>query len=343
MELVELLHGGPEDNYRPYLHLRGELVQARPAVELPYGVDELVLRRGVGVPVDAFYDFTHKQLTTLVSKGYFSEHFAVPDDVTGIPWTLPGTADFLVVAPEFADQPPLVFMSVHDQTSLALDEASSGYDLAEYFPDVSQTISAEAEQASDLTPELTAAGNDMFHDVQFEQHLTPAPAAGMASEDERAAVPEGVFSRLVSEIEAKQSPTPAAVEEVEQEASGEPEIAPGSAWDVYLSRVAPGVERALSGEGHSDTGAATEAIVEDAHTEATEETSAATTDVSTPSGFIDFTVEEPDLELEPLSAQFSTHAEDEQRRVARQRDARIRAEVEAIAADDRSGDEQPTL
>jgi len=45
MELVELLHSGPEDNYRPYLHMRGELTEATPAVELPYGVTELAMRR----------------------------------------------------------------------------------------------------------------------------------------------------------------------------------------------------------------------------------------------------------------------------------------------------------
>ncbi len=253
MELVELLHGDAESNYRPYLHLRGELTSAVPAVALPYGVDELALRSGAGVPVDAFYDFSHKQLADLVAKGYFSPAFQVPEAMSGIPWNLPGKADFLVVAPELADEAPLVFMRVHDQNSMALDEVTSGYELTAYFPDVV----AEAEAQVDVDHVGTAqaqiavdAALDVFADVNFDVDAPTAVTPVLAEESAaaRAVVPDGVFSRLLAEIEERHAAVlPAAPTEAEAEEG----VVPGSAEDVYLSRIAPGVDHVFT-EGFAE-------------------------------------------------------------------------------------------
>lgn len=356
VELVELLHGGPEDNFRPYLHLRGELTAAQPAVALPYGVSDLTLRRGSGVPMDAFYDFTHPQLADLVSKGYFSSAFRVPEEMSNIPWTLPAKANFLVVAPELADEPPVVFMSIHQQTGLELDEANSGYELSAYFPDYTTEAQAthESDQASTETgiaPQHAVSAFDAFAatDLEVNAPAAFAPAVPESSFDAaRAAVPDGVFSRLVKEIQAQQ-PDPQPVVETEVEAA--PGIVPGSAEDVYLSRVSPGVDHVLAGDHlvieseSADTEAASEQQAEIAQTEteqsAEAETAESPAETAVPTGFINFG--EPDEELEPLNLQFGGATEDEHRRAVERRQARLRAEVEAIGEKNASDEAQPGL
>jgi hypothetical protein len=332
MELVELLHGGPEDNYRPYLHLRGELTEARPVVELPYGVTELAFRRGGGLPLDAFYGFNQRQLSDLVSKGYFTEAFKVPSEMSGIPWTLPGKADFLVVAPELSDQPPLVFMNVHDQSELELDETNSGYELAAYFPD----YTAEAEQQATASavvegPERSGSGLDMFSDVSFDEHRPDDLVGHPRGADDLAPVPTGVFDRLVSEIEAKQFVQPEPVVEVEQEA-----IVPGSAEELYLSRVSPGVEQVLSGEPTEATAEAEGVLAEapaDLEYEDDEQQGSAA------AGFLDLS--EPEPELTPLRSQGFEVTADEHREAAERRAARIRADLTPDEGADTNDEVEP--
>lgn len=352
MELVELLHEGPEGNYRPYLHLRGELTEARPVVQLPYGVDELALRRGGGVTIDAFYDFNQKQLGDLVKKGYFSEAFKVPEGMAGIPWTLPGKADFLVVAPELSDEPPVVFMSVHDQTSLGLDEANSGYELAEYFSNFSN-FSAEA-QAEAVAPEPTAEiersaeVQDVFSDVVFEEHrpTTEAGVRRVVEElDDRGYVPDSVFSRLIAEIESQRPAEPESV--IDDEPEEEP-VAPGSAWEVYLARVQPGVEQVLSAEYVPDDledqaeGDELEQDVEPVVPVEEPEQEAPVVTV-TPEGFLDLADDEPEVELTPISVQLAEPTDEDHRRVADRRAARVRAELEGADDAATTDETQPGL
>jgi hypothetical protein len=331
IELVELLHGGPESNYRPYLHLRGELTEAKPAVELPYGVTELAMRRGAGLSVDAFYDFNPRQLSDLVSKGYFTEEFQVPSEMSGIPWTLPGTADFLVVAPEFSDQPPVVFMSVHDQSELGLDEANSGYDLSAYFPDYNPQAQEQVAKAQVIdAPERGGSGLDVFSDIDFDAHepiAGVAPARAADALEQRGSVPAGVFSQLVAEIEAQR------VLATEPDWEPEPEqdvIVPGSPEDVYLSRVSPGVEHVLSSEqfeveiaaAAAELAAVAEAEAE--NTEAVTETDPVYAAV-TEGGFLDLS--EPEPELSPLPVSTAESVADAHRQAANRRTTRIRTEL----------------
>src|SRR5690606_9584937 len=102
--------------------------------------------------------------------------------------------------PELSDEPPLVFMNVHDQTSLELDEANSGYELAAYFPDRSAEAEA-AHQTAEPTaePERAEVVRDVFHDIDFEEHQPiEAPVQKISASEAamRKVVPDGVFSRL---------------------------------------------------------------------------------------------------------------------------------------------------
>lgn len=341
IELVEMLHTGPENNYRPYLHLRGELTDARPAVELPYGVSALSMSRGSGVTVDAFYDFSQEQLATLVGKGYFTEAFRVPDEMAGIPWTLPGRADFLIVAPEFTDQPPLVFMNVHDHTALEFDEKSSGYELTAYFPDVS----AEAEVTADIDPALKhdGSGRDVFHNIDFEEHVALPSEPDEAIEAARATVPDGVFSRLVSEIQAQHDEVD---QVVEQDGHEEP-AAPGSAWDLYLSRVSPGVEEALSHQAETTENAevGSDSLEQDAHDEPETETDEVTAEdmeaVTLPGGLLDLAALPEDVELTPLGEQ--GEGGHDHRKAIDRRAARLRAEINADDGFEQGEADEPTL
>lgn len=356
VELVELLHGGPEDNYRPYLHLRGELTEAQPVVQLPYGVSDLALRRGSGVPVDAFYDFSHAQLADLVAKGYFSPAFRVPEEMSGIPWTLPAKANFLVVAPALAEEPPVVFMSIHQQTGLELDEANSGYELSAYFPDYTAEASAaldEGRDAIDAAPRTRGTSAfDVFAAEGFEVETTRAVVAQQASDEvfeaARATVPDGVFSRLVKEIQAQQ---PAEVETSVPDEEAVQGPVPGSAEEVYLSRVSPGVDHVLSGEHLTADDGGVEAGMAEAHattqndadTDQAENATVATP-AETPSGFIDFG--EPEEDLEPLQVQFGGISEDDHRRALERRQARLRAELvdsETQGSPDADGAPHPAL
>lgn len=339
VELVELLHEGPDENFRPYLHLRGELTEVKPAVELPYGVSELAMRQGTGLPLDAFYSFTPEQLTDLVSKGYFTSAFRVPDEMSGIPWTLPGKADFMVVAPEYADQAPIVFMVVQDQAGMELDEANSGYELSAYFPDYlaeAQVVhEVEAGHADEpITLEQDGDVRDVFSDITFEDFAMRQEPEQALEDAIRAQVPDGVFSRLVEEIEARQKPTPAPVAEEEQEVPAGP-----SAFEqLYLDRVDPGVSRVLAGELVDDeaTEARAAAGVEQQR-EVLEAEGVVETEAASEAGFLDLSEDEP--ELEPFNLQDRETA-DEQRLAAERRAARLRSEA---ASRDSSGDDDLQL
>lgn len=135
VESIELAHHGPETNYRPYLSLVGEVRAVAPVEPFPESVGSVTFPAGSGERVYAFYEFNDKQLVALAGKGYFTEAFVVPEAITGIEWQLPAQVEALVL-PAVAEDPesvPVVFVKVHDLGDLRIDEASSGYDLIEYF------------------------------------------------------------------------------------------------------------------------------------------------------------------------------------------------------------------
>ena len=187
VETLQLAHHGPGKNYRPYLHLHGELRSVRPHGQLPHGVDEVLFPPGGGDIVDGYYEFDDVQLTELTRKGYFSPGFTVPEQVAGIEWSLPATVDALVLAPAgpsgtisgtSADVPdiPVVFVRVHNLGNLSIDLESSGYDLVPYFADHSTDRSRQEEQqpVEENPPVRTDAIVSLFDDAEFER---PAAAA----------------------------------------------------------------------------------------------------------------------------------------------------------------------
>ncbi len=136
VDTVELQHHDKNTNYRPYLHVTGELRSITPAETLPYGISQVTYAAGQGEKVDAFYEFDDQQMVVLASKGYFGSNFTVPEQITGIEWELPAAVDVLILAPSGAGtDAPVVFTRAHDIAKLEIDLASSGYDLTDYFAD----------------------------------------------------------------------------------------------------------------------------------------------------------------------------------------------------------------
>lgn len=259
MERVSIEHHGPEKNYRPLLHLTGELTSILPDESLPYSVDEVTFRSGLGPTVDAFYEFDDAQLQELVARGYFTEGFEPPAAITGIPWELPTTIDALILAPENDGDAPVVFVTIHGQTELALTEKNSGYDLAEVFENrLSPEAVQEQVQNSPRTGAPTRSGeiNDLFATDEF---ITPDPSRvsgstqpfsrllGKSSTGEFPVVRASIFEDLMNEFEQTRAA------EAAELAARPVEYDPNSIEGVYHQRIEPGVKKALDVQDTTET------------------------------------------------------------------------------------------
>ncbi|WP_328689703.1 hypothetical protein OHA74_11525 [Streptomyces phaeochromogenes] len=206
VESLDLKHRGKEENYRPYLHMTGELRSVTPAEALPFGISQVTYFPGQGEKVDAFYEFDDQQLVVLAGKGYFTSGFDVPEQVTGIEWELPATADVLVLAPSGAQtegDAPVVFTQIHDIGGLEIDLESSGYDLAGYFADHSKDGVPRAEAVVDARglKARSDAINSLFTEGELGLDAEVKQVVG-APVPEAAPVADGMSARL-QQIEAE--------------------------------------------------------------------------------------------------------------------------------------------
>lgn len=198
VESMQLAHHGPEQNYRPYLHINGELRGVRPHEQLPYGVDEVTFPAGHGEVIDAYYEFDDTQLSRLTQLGYFSTEFHVPEQVTGIEWELPAQIDALVLGPdngqaltpgsEQAPDVPVVFTQVHDRGDLRISLATSGYDLTDYFTDVSaerprRELSFHEAEMRSRSDQL----NPLFDESEFDHELLDVAVAEPQTQEQPSA------------------------------------------------------------------------------------------------------------------------------------------------------------
>lgn len=240
VESLDLKHRGKEENYRPYLHMTGELRSVTPAKALPFGISQVTYSPGQGEKVDAFYEFDDQQLVVLASKGYFTSGFAVPEQVTGIEWELPATADMLVLAPSGAqneDDTPVVFTQIHDIGGLEIDLESSGYDLADYFADHSRdgVPRAEAEVDARGLKARSDAINSLFTEDELGLDTEVKQVVG-APEPEAAPVADGMSARL-QQIEAE-------IAAEREQYQTERASTEGTTENLYRERVAGALHRA---------------------------------------------------------------------------------------------------
>ncbi|WP_437085557.1 hypothetical protein [Streptomyces sp. enrichment culture] len=206
VESLDLKHRGREENYRPYLHMTGELRSVTPAEALPFGISQVTYSPGQGERVDAFYEFDDQQLVVLAGKGYFTSGFTVPEQVTGIEWELPATADVLILAPsevQAEGDVPVVFTQIHGIGGLEIDLESSGYDLAGYFADHSKNGVPRAEAVADARglKSRSDAINPLFTEDELGLDTEIKQVVG-APAPEAAPVADGMNARL-RQIEAE--------------------------------------------------------------------------------------------------------------------------------------------
>ncbi|MFJ7280792.1 hypothetical protein [Kitasatospora sp. NPDC098663] len=240
VESLDLRHRGKEENYRPYLHMTGELRSVTPARALPFGISQVTYSPGQGEKVDAFYEFDDQQLVVLAGKGYFTSGFAVPEQVTGIEWELPATADMLVLAPsevQTEDDTPVVFTQIHGIGGLEIDLESSGYDLAGYFADRSKNGVPRTEAVVDARglKARSDAISSLFTEAELGLDTDVEQIVG-APVPEAAPVVDGMNARL-RQIEAE-------IAAEREQYQTERASTEGTTENLYRERVAAPLHRA---------------------------------------------------------------------------------------------------
>lgn len=189
---------GPRSNYRPVLHVRGQLVGLVPygSPEIAYGVTEVAFDRemeGGNVTVDSFYEFTDEQLVALVQKGFFNEGFEPPNDLLNQIWELPAHYKGIVIAPRNEQEAPLAFLDVLDRDGLIIDAMTSGLDLVDYFPDYLTEIHSrdqENDKTVDHVLERTDHVNDIF--AGTESQYDDGGSDGRVNEAEGASIAQAL-------------------------------------------------------------------------------------------------------------------------------------------------------
>lgn len=236
VDTVDLRHRGPDENFRPYLHLTGELRSVTPHDGLPYGISQVTYSAGRGEKVDAFYEFDDQQMVALARKGYFNSVFSVPEDrLTGVEWELPARMDALVLAPADEQDAPVIFVRVHDIGNLEVGLESSQYDLTDYFDDVSKNGIGREEKVVDARglKARSDAINSLFDQdelgldlLEQAERIQPGPV------DE----PVGGMAAGVRAIEAD-------IEAQREQFVAEREHAEGTPEKLYRDRVAAALEQ----------------------------------------------------------------------------------------------------
>ncbi|QXV57380.1 hypothetical protein CVV72_10390 [Amycolatopsis sp. TNS106] len=202
VESVELQHRALEENYRPYLHVSGELRSVAFVDVLPFGITEVVYSPGRGEKVDAFYEFDDQQLIVLARKGYFGRAFRVPEQIIGIEWELPATVNTLIVAPPDGDAgAPVIFTQVHHIAQLEIDADTSGYDLTDYFADHSTSVKAQADSVAAEPSPGPEASSSLFTDNELGlTHQGERPRSGTQHD-----MPTGTVASHLRRVESEVS------------------------------------------------------------------------------------------------------------------------------------------
>lgn len=206
---VYLTHHGPDLNYRPMLKIIGELRSVSLVEDsLPYGLDEIAFRPGDGQRVEAIYEFTDEQLNDLAGKGYFRKGFAVPEQVSTAEYILPAQGTIVVLPPQDPEDVPVAVVTLENPCGLRINEANSGYDLAEYFENapVPQAVQEEAALVSEGPVYDDTRINDIIREEDLEDIVYegsgPSEHSLVAEEEEEKAA-ETDFDRELAEATAE--------------------------------------------------------------------------------------------------------------------------------------------
>lgn len=237
---LDLYHHGEEVNYRPYVHLSGEVASVRPVGEKGFGhdIEGVVFAPGRGDTVDVYYEFTDDQMNQMVSQGYFTPGFGLPAELVGTEWALPATVSGLVVVPDDHQMHPVVLVSIEEAGNLSVDEQNSGYDLAAFarvLEGPTQAPTAPQDEAGEPDPQRRDDEIDSLFTPEeilegLGEHRSAEPVEEVPVVDETSVLDEidAGLDTIASDLEAEQA---AARQRAEQDAD--------TVGTLYRTRVNP--------------------------------------------------------------------------------------------------------
>lgn len=180
VDQVDMLHHSVEEKYRPYLHISGSVISINPHQSLPYGIEQIDFPGDSGERIDAYYEFDAQQLQALVAKGYFAREFKVPVALSDAELGFDAQIETLLLEPQEQGEPPVIFVSVIDSGDIALDDATTGLELVQFFSDhqVDSGLARQSDHGYD-EHELRVrsdAINSLFSQEEVEQALATGAA-----------------------------------------------------------------------------------------------------------------------------------------------------------------------
>lgn len=217
IESAHLMHHGPETNYRPYLHLRGEMRSLLSKQRLPNNITEMTWGTGLGPLVDVFYEFDNDQMGSLVAKGYYDGNLEVPQDFSDAMFEFDTTAQAIIVSAEQEGDAPLVFVDVPNRDKFVTNWEDSGYNLEEDFrefvPETQLDAGLDQEAQNELEDELSAinertpdredAAEHVMSQSQFDTELESASYEAQAERPQPAPEPLSEHETILASVESE--------------------------------------------------------------------------------------------------------------------------------------------
>lgn len=151
---------------RPYMQIRGQVntIEGR----LPYGVSELKLE-GDGRDVAFVYEFTDEDLKVLIDKGLFRPGFKVPDVIMDNELVMPLSVEVSHLDLELTDGVPVFFLEIESPLKNVVNEATTGYNFAEYFEEFEIAVPYEEfEEVHEYVPVTKALEVEALPEVEDE-------------------------------------------------------------------------------------------------------------------------------------------------------------------------------
>lgn len=171
--------------YRPYLLLLGRPVSIEG--QFPFGVSTIRYDDTVDRTLIMYrYDFNRQNLTELAQKGLFDEGFEVPDIIRQNEFVLPCRVNCVGLDAERADLPPVVFASI-EPSSLRCTDATSDYNISEYFesvPESAEELEADAPERPNVYQRTLEDTAKVYENAVPE--LKPEPMDVVPEESRRA-------------------------------------------------------------------------------------------------------------------------------------------------------------
>lgn len=136
-----MAYGNKTDMHRPYLYLTGHVTKL--TGDFPCNINELTLgdentMENLGPNVSYQLEFSQDELAALCQKGLFTSNFECPDIFINNDFVMPLNCSCNYLEPEDENDVPLLFVDIKNQHNIQMAAADTGYNLADYFDDVSQ-------------------------------------------------------------------------------------------------------------------------------------------------------------------------------------------------------------